>query len=393
MTAWRRASHAVKSILIALAAIPLAAAPCQAASAADLLPGLLRGPLPVAVTLPTGRQVTLEGLVIRPDQPGRFPLAVMVHGTPRLAPGGLAATLAGVSPASFNAAAIAFAQRGYAAVAILRRGFGTSDGPYAEALPAGSTCDHRDYLPLARASGEDVVAAVASLREQPWVDRDRVLLIGLSTGGVAVTAAAATPQAGVVGVLSFAGGRGSTAPDTVCSPEALIQTFGQLGRTAHIPALWIYAENDHFFSPDFARRLHAAYTEAGAPAQFALLPPFGADGHALLSSAPVAAWWPTVEPFLAARGLPTRVIITLPPLPTLAAPAWVSSEACRNGFKAFAESRIDAKAYAAGSNGACGWILRARSPADAGADALKNCMARSASCTLYAVGHRLVTSE
>ena len=63
---------------------------------------------------------------------------------------------------------------------------------------------------------EDVTGAVATLRGEPWVDPDRVLLLGHSTGGFAVTAAAANNPPGVVGILDFAGGHGSAGPDRVC---------------------------------------------------------------------------------------------------------------------------------------------------------------------------------
>ena len=359
------------------------------AVAENLFPGLLRAALPVVVALPSGASVRLEGLVIRPDRPGRFPLVVMIHGTPRATPGQAGSPLARVSPASFNTAAIAFAERGYAAVAVLRRGYGGSEGPFAEIFARGSTCDTRDYLPVARVSAEDVIGAVAALRREAWVDPDRVLLLGVSTGGVAVTAAAALTPPGVVGVVSFAGGRGSTAADTVCNPDGLVRMFGALGGQVRIPAQWIYAENDHFFAPDLARRMHAAYTAGGAPARFAMLPPFGADGHTLLSSGPVDVWWPAMEGFLAASGLPTRILVALPPLTPLAAPARLS-EACRAGFAAFNGARIETKAFAVTPTGGCGWVLRAATQADAGADALTACMARGAVCRLHAVGHRLV---
>src|SRR5712691_5681482 len=101
--------------------------------------------------------------------------------------------------------AMVFAQRGYAAVSILRRGFGRSDGPYAERIP---DCDKPDYLGVGRAAAEDVGGAVATLRREPWVDPKRVVLLGSSSGGFAVVAAGAAGPPGVVGILSFAGGQG-----------------------------------------------------------------------------------------------------------------------------------------------------------------------------------------
>jgi dienelactone hydrolase len=363
------------------------------ALADDPIAGLLRAPLPVPIVTAAGARVTLEGLVVRPDRPGRFPLVVMIQGTPRTQSGQLSATLAGVSPAQFTTAAVEFARRGYAAVTVLRRGFGKSDGPYAEDLPASSRCDSRDYLPIARISGEDVAAATAVLRREAWVDPERVLLFGQSTGGVAVSAAAAAGVPGVKGVLDFAGGRGSTAPDTVCNPAGLASMFGALGRTARVPALWIFAENDHFFGPDLARRMFAAYTGAGAPARLAMLPPFGRDGHTLVNAAPAEAWWPTVEPFLREIGLPTAVVVTLPPLAHLPPPSEISSTACQAGFAEFLAARTPARAFAVSPRGACGWITSGRTGEEAETRAIANCerFSAGAPCRVYAVGGTLAT--
>ncbi len=356
----------------------------------DPIAGLLRAPLDVPIVLPDGTRSRLEGLVMRPDRPGRFPLVVMIHGTPRSEPGKLQVSLAAVSPASFNTAAIAFARRGYATVAVLRRGFGHSDGPYAEDYAAASRCESRDYLPVARTSGQDVAAATATLRREPWADPDRVLLLGVSTGGVAVTAALAQGVPGVRGAIDFAGGRGSSAPDTVCNPGGLVATLGALGRTARLPALWIYAENDHFFAPDLARRMHEAYVAAGAPADLAMQPPFAKDGHTLVSAAPEALWWPSVEPFLTRLGLPTAAVIPLPDLAPLPPPP-VRSEVCRTGFRTFQDARTPAKAFAVSAGGGCGFVTQARTPADAEANALARCMAATPGpCRIYALGQVLV---
>jgi dienelactone hydrolase len=203
-------------------------------------------------------------------------LVILVHGTPDFSNGGdLLRKIKEMSPVDFNNVAVAFAQRGYAAVAIMRRGFGRSGGTYSERLQ--QACD---YLPSVRSSGEDVVAAITALREEPWVDANRVVLLGLSTGGLAVTAAVATNPPGVVAVLNFDGGRqAQLVSEQDCGAEHLLDTVGKLGRTARIPALWLYAENDQFFGPGLARRMFEAYTANGAPAQLHMLPPFGANGH------------------------------------------------------------------------------------------------------------------
>jgi hypothetical protein len=51
------------------------------------LPGIIREPMSLAVVLPDDRHISLDSLVVRPDRPGRFPLVVMVHGSPNSEPG------------------------------------------------------------------------------------------------------------------------------------------------------------------------------------------------------------------------------------------------------------------------------------------------------------------
>ena len=48
---------------------------------AGLLPGLISTPLLLPVSV-AGNEVELDGYVIRPDRPGRFPLVIMTGGTP-----------------------------------------------------------------------------------------------------------------------------------------------------------------------------------------------------------------------------------------------------------------------------------------------------------------------
>jgi pimeloyl-ACP methyl ester carboxylesterase len=154
-----------------------------AAAETTALPGLIWTPLSTPIALADGHHATLERLVIRPDRPGRFPLVVLVHGSPRSEPGAFLEAYRRVSPTGLAGPALVFAQRGYAAVSILRRGFGRSEGPYAEFI--ADPCDNMDYLRVALISADDVAGAVATLRHEPWVDPDRVILLGVSTGGLA----------------------------------------------------------------------------------------------------------------------------------------------------------------------------------------------------------------
>ena len=91
----------------------------------------------------------------------------------------------------------------------------------------------------------------------------------------------------------------SNIPNELCAPDKLVAATREFGRTARVPMLWIYIENDTFFGPELSRRMHKAYTEAGGRAEYHLLPPLGSDGHFLVDSPDsIPLWAPLVGAFL-----------------------------------------------------------------------------------------------
>jgi dienelactone hydrolase len=366
----------------ALIAVLLSFVTVAHAEDGGLLSGLISAPLLLPVSI-AGNDVMLDSYVIRPDRPGRFPLVIMTGGTPST---DSPEQLARRSPIAFNRAAIALTQRGYATITVMRRGFGLSGGGYSEKMQ--QACD---YLPAVRNSGDDILAAITALRREPWVDPDHILLLGQSTGGLAVLAAAAANPSGVVGLLNFDGGRHSrSTTGEPCSSDHLIDTVAVFGRAARLPALWLYAENDRSYGPSLAQDMVMAYTSGGAPARLLLLAPFDMDGHDLLYNAPPETWLPAAESFLAELKLPTAQVITLPepakPLP----PGGPSI--CQEGFAAYLAYRNDAKAFATNQGGACG-VGRGRTAHEALVEAISECqsMARGAgTCQIYAVGQHVV---
>jgi dienelactone hydrolase len=343
------------------------------------VPGLIRAPLSIAITSTGSSPVTLEGLITRPTGAGPFPLALINHGTPRKVE-----DIPLTSPSSFSSVAIEFARRGWAAVVVLRRGYGQSGGGGVE---GSGSCNNRDYLRAGQVSADDVLGTLNVLRAEPWVDRSRVLLVGQSAGGFAVSAASARNPAGVVAVLNFAGGRGSRAPDDVCQPERLIAAQEVFGRTARLPSLWIYAENDHFFGPVLARRMFEAYTAHGAPATFFAAPRFGEDGHGLFLGAP-EIWWPPVQAFLESQHLPSRIVVELPTAlqPNAPRPLSVNGQAAWSSYLA---SMGYEKAFAVGTRSGYGYSIGARTTEDAARRALANCRKNAPDCYLYAVGNEI----
>ena len=103
-------------------------------------------------------------------------------------------------------------------------------------------------------------------------------------------------------MINFSGGRGGRSygrANQNCSPEQLVETAGDFGRTTRVPTLWLYSSNDSYFGPDIARRMAEAYRAAGGRIDFHLLPAFDPDGHFLAELPEAAAvWQPLVDAFL-----------------------------------------------------------------------------------------------
>ena len=271
--------------------------------------GLVREPVFVPFTQSGGATLRLEAIVARPATAGRFPLVVISHGSPR--------RISEAKNRNLDWAdwiADDFARRGWAAATVLRRGYGASEGAVADSY---GTCNDPDYRAGGLAIAQDIVQAVSYFQKQPYVDPARVLLLGVSAGGFGSIAAASLAPAALVAVVNFAGGRGSVSADVVCKPDALIDAYGAFGRTVRVPSLWIYSENDHFFGPDLARRMFAAFRNSGAPAELIIAPPYGRDGHDLIFGQPL--WRDAVYDFLKRNHLPFAAPV-LPPPPQATAP-------------------------------------------------------------------------
>jgi dienelactone hydrolase len=340
------------------------------------IPGFVRELTTLDAVFPSGSTIGLDALITRPDTPGRLPTVILTHGSPREP-----AKRATMTPTQYAANAMAFARRGYAVVVIMRRGYGATGGRYAE---SSGGCTNPDYVRSGRVSAEDLLAALRLLRSESWMDPERVLLVGHSAGGWAAIAGASSRAPGVVGVISFAGGRGSVAPDQVCDPDRLISAMSTFGKTARVPSLWVYSENDHYFSPALARGMADAYRSSGAPVDLVMAPSFSEDGHMLFSRGAPDEWWPLLTPFLEKLRLPVALTaaplpIALPPPPSLKANGIA-------GFARYVESEAFEKAFAVDGT-AWGWASGRRTTDDAIEGALDSCTKHAAHCAIYAVGN------
>lgn len=241
-------------------------------------------------------QSHIDVTVFRPSGSGPFPVVVLSHGSPRAASERLTfgrARLVGQSRP--------FVDMGFAVVVPTRRGYGTSGGRWAEGY---GSCSNPDYYHAGLESARDLRAAIEAVRAQPWADASRIVLVGQSAGGFGSVAASSLDVKGVVGVVNFAGGRGSQGPDKVCGESHLVEAMSRYGSAARVPELWLYSANDHFFPPALARRMHEAFVRAGGNAEFIEAPETGVDGHTYFSRA-MDDWAPRVAAFLRRIGAGT----------------------------------------------------------------------------------------
>lgn len=220
-----------------------------------------RAPTPF---IESGRAVTLEVVIYRPLGPGPFPAVMFNHGS----------TGNGDDPSQFRitytseAIARFFADRGWLVAFPQRRGRGASDGLYDE----GFTPDRSRYSCLAApalAGFErallDVDAAAEYLATRSDVDATRMLSAGTSRGGILAIVHAAERADLFDGAINFVGGwLGEGCQDSVVVNRA---TFARGGSFAG-PTIWLYGDNDAFYSLSHSRANFDAFVAAGGSGSF-----------------------------------------------------------------------------------------------------------------------------
>jgi carboxymethylenebutenolidase len=223
------------------------------------------------VTFPSG-ELTLHGVLYRPDGAGPFPGVVYNHGS---APGML-------SKEGFDALGPVFAMNGWVFFGPYRRGQGLSAsvGKYigdeiAAATKTGGLASgsakmvrllETDHL-------NDQLAALTWLRTQKFVEADRIAVAGNSFGGIEAVLGA--EHASYCAAIDSAGGAQSWA-----RAPLLQSLMTRSVRNSRAPIFFFQAENDYDLSP--SRVLSAAMRDAGREFELRIYPPFGnsaEDGH------------------------------------------------------------------------------------------------------------------
>jgi dienelactone hydrolase len=250
----------------------------------------LRIPLKYRGFFGGSKELQLEATLYRPNQTGRFPIVVFNHGS----------TGPGVIPVDqtlkFPIVARYFVQKGFAFLAPMRRGRGKSEGTYQEG-GEGYRCGNEARG--INSAVEDLDGVFIFLREQSWADASKVLIGGESRGGILSVVYAGRRPDMVKGVINFVGGWMYDR----CFPDSNGQFFAEAAQKAAVPMIWLYAENDSYYSATAIKSYRSAFEKAGGKGPFHLFKDIGGNGHGL-SRKPLF-WRPVLDEYLNQLGLNT----------------------------------------------------------------------------------------
>jgi carboxymethylenebutenolidase len=194
----------------------------------------------------------LPGYLYRPHGDGPHPAVLWNHGSEK-------------EPRAHPELARFYTEHGFVFFAPIRHGHGNADGPYIVDLQKAAATD-AEKVKLHDVYNHDVVAAIAWLKEQPFVDRERIIVSGVSYGGIQTLITAETGL-GVRGFVAFAPGAMSFA-----SP-ALRERMKMAAQHAKAPLLLLQAQNDYSTGP--SELLGPILKQHGPPSHNTIYPAFG----------------------------------------------------------------------------------------------------------------------
>lgn len=230
----------------------------------------------------------LEIVAAKPNIDGPYPTIVFNHGSTGR---GQNASLYSrtVAPA---VVANYFVERGWMALFPQRRGRGKSGGIYGEGLASdgsGYSCDVAIAIAGFERAVEDVDAVVNYLRSRSDIDQERLVIGGVSRGGILAIAYAGMRPNTFRGAINFNGGwLGRGCPNH----EFVNPLVFEHGATAGIPTLWLHGSYDQYYSIAHCRGNFDKFRSAGGRGKFVAAP----MGHALMFKP--ALWHGHVDQYL-----------------------------------------------------------------------------------------------
>jgi pimeloyl-ACP methyl ester carboxylesterase len=248
-----------------------------------------------------GKPVRLEVVIFRPAGAGPFPLAVINHGS----------TGGGTNPAVFSETwfspelANFLNERGWMVAFPQRRGRGKSDGLYNEGFGVdrrlGYACNVDISLRGADRALADIDAAIVALRQRRDVAPTPILIGGVSRGGVLSIAYGGIHPRHVAGIVNFVGGwlrEGCPVASTV--HHSLFERGASFGR----PTIWLYGQNDRYYSIAHSRVNFAAFQKVGGQGRFLELEAPTGQGHFVVGRPNL--WSGAVESYLKSLAAPEK---------------------------------------------------------------------------------------
>ncbi len=245
-----------------------------------------------------GEQVRLAVRIYRPEGTGPFATLINHHGS----------TGWGDNPELFAqywppvSIIEYFVSRGWCVVVPSRRGRGGSEGLYDEGFTPKR--DHysreaRYSLPGADRALTDIDAFTEVIREWSFVDSDRIVVSGISRGGILSVAHSGQRPELYRGVINFVGGwlGGKNSKKEI---NKINQELFNRGIPFGEDTLWLYAGGDLYYSLSTTRRYFKKFVKAGGKGVFFDDFPKGI-GHGAAHFP--EHWGPAVVAYLANRGI------------------------------------------------------------------------------------------
>jgi dienelactone hydrolase len=272
---------------LAMLAMALVASRCPAAPLASTDAASPSASAPEEEVTLQSNGYMLAGCIIPPAGPGPFPAVIYNHGSEK-------------DPRRCGPPELvrAYLAHGYAFFAFQRHGHGQSPGDYIGDLEkrqraANPGARGQASVALHEAYNRDVVGAVEWLMRRPEIDRQRVVMTGVSYGGIQ-TLLTAEKGLGLRAFIPFAPGAMSWAN------QALDQRLAQAVRNAKAPVFLAQAQNDFSLGP--SQVLGPLIRAKGAPNDAKIYPPNGTtheQGHGGFAvRGGIPAWSPDVFGFL-----------------------------------------------------------------------------------------------
>ncbi len=233
--------------------------------------------------------LTLQGWLFKPEGNGPFPAVVYNHGSEKM-------------PSSFPTLGKFWTDKGYVFFVPHRQGHGRSPGEYIVDLQDQFSAKEKDaervrkyIIGLHERFNADVVAAVVWLKQQPYVNTNRMIMSGISYGGIQ-TVLSAEKDLGLKAYVAF-----SPAAMSWQGNPLLRERLLQAVKHARAPMFLLQAKNDYDLGP--SELLGKELKRQGAPNRAKLYPVFGdkdnpKDGHGGFAVRGSDIWGADVMAFL-----------------------------------------------------------------------------------------------